>query len=267
MEANEHSAKKGQRWFILPPYVGSLPDKTDVPACPECKSAKFVAAMVDEVDWTTECVSCENGHAWHPDELIRLNISDALHAENFTGEAMGRAVNVWVNEFSTETQGSTDRASAILSGAMLDEALVILLSALAIDEELMMKRLLEPNRPLGSFSSRIDACYLFGLISEREWRALHIVRDIRNAFAHKLAKLSFKDIPMKDRARAVFQALQARVPDEEDGRKVFDAAIEALLASLVGKIGFVRRVARMPHDPSFEMSTHHLSRTIHPPTA
>ncbi len=267
METDEHNVKKGQSWLILPPYLGSLPDKADVPACPECKSTKFVAAMVNESDGITECVSCENGHAWHPDELLRLHISEALRADNYTGEAMGHTVNVWINEFWTEIGGSTDRAVAILSGAMLDEILVVLLSALAIDERLLTDRLLKPDRPLGSFGARIDACYLFGLISEREWRALRLVKDIRNAFAHRLANLSFKDTSMKDRTRGIFEALQISVPNEVDERKLFGSAINALWSPLVGKISLVRRVARMPHDPSFAMTMHHALRSTTKPSA
>lgn len=256
MAEEQDTGRKGQSWFVLPAYVGSFPDKADVPACPECKTTKFVAALVDEADGTTACVSCENGHALRPEELMRIHITEATSAEKYAGEAMGHAVDVWMNQFWTEIAGSTDRALAILSGAMLDEVLGILLSALAIDEDLLSDRLLKPDRPLGSFGPRIDACYLFGLISEREWKALRQVKNIRNAFAHKLANLSFKDPSMRDRARNIIEELRLRGPEEVDGRRIFQGGVSALWSSLVGKISLVRRAARMPFDPSFAMTMH-----------
>lgn len=77
MKSATEDVGKQRAWFILPVYVGSLPDRADVPACPECKSTKFVAAMVDEQYGTTACVSCENGHAWQPNELIRIHVTEA----------------------------------------------------------------------------------------------------------------------------------------------------------------------------------------------
>ncbi len=260
MNKGEDPGGKEGSWLILPAYVGAFPDKPDVPGCPECRTTKFVAAMVDEADATTACVSCENGHAWFPSELIRVNVTEATSAESYTGKAMGRAVNVWMNEFWIEITGSTDRALAILSGAMLDEVLGILLSALAIDEALLMDRLLRPDRPLGTFGGRIDACYLFGLISEREWRALRIVKDTGNAFAHKLENLSFRDGAMRDRARAVVRELHLRGPQEGDGRKLFQVAVGALWTSLVGKVSLVVRVARMPFEPTVPMIARHVGR-------
>jgi len=257
MEERREEPAKEKSWFILPAYVGSLPDNDDVFACPECKSAKFVAAMVDEEDGTSTCVCCEGGHASRPDELVRIPVIEATGAEEFSGRAAGHALDVWMNQFWTETKGSSDRAFAILSGAMLDEVLEIMLSALAIDDELLKKRLLNPNQPLGSFGPKIDACYLFGLISEREWKALRLVQKIRNAFAHKLANLSFEDSSMANRARAIINVLQLRGPQEDDARKVFQVGVSALWTSLMGKITLVTRAPKMPFDPSGAMIMHY----------
>lgn len=259
MDGSREQTEKRKGWFILPAYIGSLPDKADVPACPECRSTKFVAAMIDEQDGTTACVSCENGHAWRPNELIKIHITEATRAEEHTSRAAGHALDVWLNQFWTEIEGSTDRALAILSGAMLDEVLGILLSALAINKKLLEEHLLNPNRPLGGFGPKIDACYLFGLISEREWRSLHHIQKIRNAFAHKLVNLSFKDTSMIDNARAIIDLLQLKEPIEDDGRKIFLAGVSALWTALIGKITLVIRAAKMPFDPSSAMTMHYVS--------
>jgi hypothetical protein len=44
--------------------------------------------------------------------------------------------------------------------------------------------LLGPERPLGEFGARIRACHAFGLIADSELRQLHLIRLIRNDFAH-----------------------------------------------------------------------------------
>lgn len=262
MNQQNDQTKTEKGWFILPVYVGSFPDKDNVPACPECKSTKFVAAMIDEESGVSECVCCENGHAWRPDELVNIPVLEAVQTEEYASKAAGHALNLWINEFWTETKESSDRALAILSGAILDELLGKMLETLSIDNELLNKRLLNPNQPLGSFGPRIDACYLFGLISEREWRALRIVQKIRNAFAHELANLSFAISSMSDRANAISEALHLRGPQDNDGRKMFQIGVSALWSALMGKINLISRAARMPFDPSSAMLHRYMASKI-----
>ena len=251
-DQNEQSAKK-KGWFIMPAYVGSFPDRDRVPACPGCKSTRFVAAMIDEESGISEFVCCENGHAWRPEELASIPVLEAAQSEEYASKGAGHALNLWINEFWTETKGSSDRAFAILSGAILDELLATMLEALAINNELLKNRLLSPNQPLGSFGPRIDACYLFGLISEREWRGLRIIQRIRNSFAHELANLSFADASMSDRVNSIIEALQMQNPREENGRKIFEIGVSALWSALMGKVNLISRSARMPFDPSSSM--------------
>jgi DNA-binding MltR family transcriptional regulator len=40
------------------------------------------------------------------------------------------------------------------------------------------------NAPLGTFGTRIKACYAFGLLTEDQFRDLEILRKVRNRFAH-----------------------------------------------------------------------------------
>lgn len=256
MGEEEGGAVKRQTWYVLPAYVASFPDKADVPSCPECKTTKFVAALVDEEDATTSWVCCENGHAWRPSELISLHLTEAIVAEEYSGKATGQALDMWMQQFLTEATGSTDRAFAILSGAILDELLSLMLSAFAIDEDLLLRRLLKPDRPLGSFGSRIDACYVFGLISEIEWKALRVIQRIRNAFAHRLANLSFADDSMSDRVHAFVDRLQLKGQLGEDSRILFQFGVSALWTSLIGKISLIKRAAKMPFDPSQLMIMH-----------
>jgi hypothetical protein len=103
--------------------------------------------------------------------------------------------------FLTEFQGESDRAAAVLVAAYLDDLLRQLLLATFVDDTAPAAKLVEPERPLGSFAARIGAAYAFGLISDSERFDLDQVRDIRNRFAHRLQGLTFDEQSISDRCR------------------------------------------------------------------
>lgn len=97
----------------------------------------------------------------------------------------------FVNEFAHES----DRASALLGAAYLDEILGELIESFLVDDE-TTRSLLSSNRPyapLGTFSSRILAAFCLGLIDRVQYKDLSSIRRIRNQFAHQLQGLSFQD--------------------------------------------------------------------------
>jgi len=49
------------------------------------------------------------------------------------------------------------------------------------------------NAPLGTFSARIELAYRIGEINATLARALHLIRKIRNDFAHNVSGCSFGD--------------------------------------------------------------------------
>ncbi len=103
-------------------------------------------------------------------------------------------------EFSRES----DRAAGIVASSMLDEALRLLLVArlqppVGKDHDIVNGY----QAPLGTFSARINACQQLGLISKWLARDLHIVRAIRNAFAHQTNGCTFERPDIRDRVRAL----------------------------------------------------------------
>jgi len=252
MESDAQKNKPSGHWYVLPSYTASFPNKSTVPACPECKTTKFVASMVDIDSALTSIVCCENGHSWLPSELIDLHLTDAVAAEKYSGEAAGKVIDMWVQEFWTEAKESTDRAFAILTGSILDELLTLMLCAFSIDENQIKDRLLDPGRPLGTFGSKIDACYFFGMISEKDKLALHLIRKIRNDFAHKLLNLSFEDDVIKSRIHTLASILEIKIQCEPI-RSHFERCVSLIRTSLLTKITLVKRCAMMPDDPSNSM--------------
>ncbi len=94
-----------------------------------------------------------------------------------------------------ELGGGSDRACAVVAGALLDDVLGRLLEAYLIEHADGADELLSSenvNAPLGSFGARIVAAYAVGLLRPGEREALRKVKKIRNSFAHDL-EVDFRD--------------------------------------------------------------------------
>lgn len=102
-----------------------------------------------------------------------------------------------------EFDGASDRAAAIVAGAFLDEVLQELLQEFFVEHVSSDKKIFQGTGPLATFSAKIDLAYRLGLVSEREFRALHIIRDIRNEFAHQLDDISFTTQSVAARCRNI----------------------------------------------------------------
>jgi hypothetical protein len=84
-----------------------------------------------------------------------------------------------------EIEKQTDRATALIATAYLEERLVMAIKARLNHHEEIENRLFKGAGPLASFSSKIDLGFLLGLYDPGEYQHLHIIREIRNEFAHK----------------------------------------------------------------------------------
>ncbi|NPT57580.1 hypothetical protein [Paraburkholderia elongata] len=100
-------------------------------------------------------------------------------------------------EFRTALTSETDRGSVLMAAAFIDDRLKYLLMARLVDDAKIARRAFEFNGPLGTFSSRIDFSYLMGILPKNAQRDLHIIRSIRNKFAHNAAPMTFEDESIK----------------------------------------------------------------------
>ena len=92
----------------------------------------------------------------------------------------------------------SDRAGAILCAVTLDETLKELLGSALISN--YPKDIFKNHGPLATFSARINMAYSMGLISQNEYRELHLIRKVRNEFAHDVShKLSFETDKIRNR--------------------------------------------------------------------
>jgi len=94
----------------------------------------------------------------------------------------------------------SDRAAAVLGAAFLDSALGELFESRCRPR--VTADMLRANGVLGTFSNRIRMAYAIGWIAEDTHHDLHIVRKIRNEFAHHQDhSLSFATPSIADTAR------------------------------------------------------------------
>lgn len=157
-----------------------------------------------------------------------------------------------LNAFAATLQNESDRACAVLGPAALDQVLGELIrSAMAEDAP---RSLFEGYGPIASFSARIDIVLGMGLISRDEYHDLHLIRKIRNAFAHEMDyELSFVSKPIAQRVAElrIVDAMYANpsFPTTEDTPRIrFQIEIGGLTYSLAGARAVAINRARIPDD-------------------
>ena len=100
-----------------------------------------------------------------------------------------------MNEIMSDLKAFGPQATAIMSAAYLDHALELYLRASFVefsrkeDDQRMFDG--AAGGVLGSFSAKIRTAAAMGLIHQRVFRALILINDIRNAFAHSLHVVDF----------------------------------------------------------------------------
>ena len=106
-----------------------------------------------------------------------------------------------LQQAATTFTKQTDRGSALIAAAWVDDALEVYLRASFRPDKKIANEILRPDGPLGSFSARIKSAYLLGIIEPTAFRDLEIVRAIRNDFAHVRQRIRFTDPSIKERCK------------------------------------------------------------------
>jgi len=91
------------------------------------------------------------------------------------------------------------RAVGLLAAALLDKNLSEAIALSLADNKGVLDSLLKESGPLGTFRARIDMAFALGLLPEAMHRELHLVRKIRNEFAHHPDIVDFSAEHIKDR--------------------------------------------------------------------
>ncbi|MBB4363874.1 hypothetical protein GGD65_004928 [Bradyrhizobium sp. CIR18] len=96
-----------------------------------------------------------------------------------------------------QLKSETDRGVALIVTSLIDKLLRDVLAAFLIENESARALLVGFNAPLGTLSTKIAACHAFGLIADDEMRECHLLRRVRNAFAHEI-EVTFEKGSVKD---------------------------------------------------------------------
>ena len=102
-------------------------------------------------------------------------------------------------QFRESLTPETDRGCAVAAAAFIDEEPKVLLMSALANETKLIEQAVSQSGPLANFSARIDFALLMGLLSRAVWRDLHLIRKIRNDFAHSPAPLAFDADPISSR--------------------------------------------------------------------
>jgi DNA-binding MltR family transcriptional regulator len=134
-------------------------------------------------------------------------------------------VKVILDGFDQES----DRAAALVAGALLDTALERLVRhSLKTDDKEVISLLFQQRGPLGDFHSKILIARGFGIIDSRIAFELNVIRSVRNVFAHATANLTFETpeisaaIERSELAKIVHDAVLVSLKEEFGERQVFN---------------------------------------------
>lgn len=107
-----------------------------------------------------------------------------------------------------ELEGQTDRGATIVGAAWVEEALLSAIETFLVKDKKAWDRLFRQSGPMSSFAAKIDLAQLLGMTSKVINSDLHILRSIRNEFAHSIfdkenAQLSLATPHIRDKCLAL----------------------------------------------------------------
>lgn len=119
----------------------------------------------------------------------------------------------WCDFFEREARTESERAIPIITVSVLDEALTALLKSALLPCATSTDPLFDgAYSPMGSFSAKIDFASRLGLVSAGVAQSLHIIRKIRNDFAHDIASCSFEQATVRNRVRELAKLNEVATP-------------------------------------------------------
>jgi len=133
------------------------------------------------------------------------------------------------------------RAVAIVGAAFLDTLLSEALTNFLVNDKKEVSKLLRPDGPLGTFGSRITACYCLGLIGDIVKNDLRLVGKIRNRFAHDI-RADFADDQIKNWCKSLswHKEFCAEPPAGATDRDLFQVGVNQLVSHLNGIVDIAR---------------------------
>jgi hypothetical protein len=106
-------------------------------------------------------------------------------------------------KFVGEFIGESDRAAVIIGVAKIDDLLRRLLQRVLLPASGKRDDFVEYEGPIGTLHSRIEMCFRMGLLDAAFARILHLLRKLRNDFAHEAAGVNLESGSHRDRLNEI----------------------------------------------------------------
>jgi DNA-binding MltR family transcriptional regulator len=151
-------------------------------------------------------------------------------------------------EFQKTLNKESDRGMALAAAAYLETVLGDMLREFFVDDQVRANELLQGTGALATFSARIELSYLLGLVPAKVRRDLHLMRKIRNEFAHSSKPLTFEDSRIAQRC---LELETDAFDDRVTPRKKFSRVTHSVAGALEGirrKIDRRVPMAFIPYD-------------------
>jgi len=144
-----------------------------------------------------------------------------------------------LSELLPQFQQESERGSALLAGALLDDVLAERLKDFFVADPNAVKAMMGVERPLGTFGARIQMGYLLGFFGPETRKALEIIKDVRNSFAHYHQLAHYTDPEVSRVCLTLLPGWIEAVMDGQDHptckepRRRFQAAVAFLIVRLL----------------------------------
>ncbi len=169
------------------------------------------------------------------DKIRQMEQEEVLR--HFDFETASFAFNEFFNKESTE-----DHSIALLASSFLEMALEHMLRGFLPEKDKEVEKLFSINGPLSTFSGKISMSYSVGLIEKTIMDDLHLVRKIRNAFAHQLYANFERDDIVKLCQSLKWHKLVfvANPPKEATAKQLFHVGVNQVISYLSGAVSLAR---------------------------
>ena len=150
-------------------------------------------------------------------------------------------------EIAATLMKESDRGCVIFCAAILHDDLESLLREFFRRDARSTKNVIDPlfanYSPLATFSARIDLAYALALIPHDMFEKLHLVRRLRNDFAHESDPLDFEDPRCRDRLRILIAEGKVITPQPGDSEGVHFGSQQLRKEQLINRLAFVLAIS------------------------
>ena len=127
----------------------------------------------------------------------------------------------------------SDRGSALMSAAFIDDKLGQLIESNMVDNKKAREIIFDNSGALGTFSGKINIAYLMGLIPKKINDDIQLIRKIRNDFAHNASYVTFDTGYIASRCHALKTHTWSK---KETPRTIFGSTSTSILSYINGRL-------------------------------